>query len=97
MKKGKTLSLLTSALTWLLYNKNRVKKARLDDLRDSLNAGDNPDWVLSQTFERLKAEYEAAEKDFEDHLADVRKKERLRKEQLKGAREFKRSVRRRIK
>ena len=74
-----------------------MKRARLDDLRESLDAGDNPDWVVSQTFERLKAEYEDAEKDFEDHLADVRKKERLRKEQQNEFRESKRLVRSGIK
>ena len=62
-----------------------------------MDAGDNPDWVVSQTFERLKAEYEDAEKDFEDHLADVRKKERLRKEQQNEFRESKRLVRSGIK
>lgn len=74
-----------------------MKKAQLDDLRHSLDAGENPEWVLTQTFERLKAEYEDAEKEFEEHLADVRRKERLRKEHLKQTREFKRVVRIRVK
>lgn len=70
-----------------------MKKARLDDVRQSLDAGDNPDWVLEQTFARIKAEYEESEREFEEHLADVRRKERIRKEKVKNVREIKRLVR----
>ena len=45
---GKSLTLLTSTLTWLAENKSRLAKATEDDLRAKLSAEDpdgEPSWT----------------------------------------------------
>ncbi|KAL5501633.1 CHL1 [Sanghuangporus vaninii] len=72
---GKTLSLLTSSLTWLRDERQRSKRITLESLRDSLHSTDDPEWVIMQTLERLKNEIETEELDLQQYLADLRAKE----------------------
>ncbi|KAL5482596.1 CHL1 [Sanghuangporus weigelae] len=72
---GKTLSLLTSSLTWLRDDRQRSKRITLESLRDSLHSTDDPEWVIMQTFERMKNEIEKEELDLQQYLADLRAKE----------------------
>ncbi|KAI5117244.1 hypothetical protein M0805_001562 [Coniferiporia weirii] len=73
---GKTLSLLCSSLTWLCDDNARSRKGKLTTLRESLGSGDDPDWVLMQSFDRLKNELEEAEREYEKRLAYLRRKEK---------------------
>ncbi|EJC97956.1 DNA repair helicase [Fomitiporia mediterranea MF3/22] len=74
---GKTLSLLTSSLTWLHDHKDRKKRITLESLRGSLDSADDPDWVITQTLDRMKAKIEEEERAFEEHLAKLRYEEQI--------------------
>ncbi|KAI0304347.1 DNA repair helicase [Multifurca ochricompacta] len=75
---GKTLSLLSAALTWLDDDKYRARKGHLD----SLKSDDAPEWVISQTRDRLRRELEADEQEYEEHLAAARKREETQRRKL---------------
>ncbi|KAI0300192.1 helicase C-terminal domain-containing protein [Russula brevipes] len=68
---GKTLSLLSATLTWLDDDKYRARKGQLD----ALTSDDAPEWVVSQTRDRLRRELEADEEEYEGRLAAARKRE----------------------
>ncbi|KAI9465416.1 DNA repair helicase [Lactarius psammicola] len=70
---GKTLSLLSATLSWLDDDKYRARKGQLD----ALTGGDGrcPEWVISQTRDRLRRELEADEQEYEQRLAAARKRE----------------------
>ncbi|KAF8272016.1 DNA repair helicase [Lactarius quietus] len=68
---GKTLSLLSATLSWLDDDKYRARKGQLD----ALTSGDGPEWVVSQTRDRLRRELEADEQEYEERLAAARKRE----------------------
>ncbi|KAI9509200.1 DNA repair helicase [Russula earlei] len=72
---GKTLSLLSSTLTWLDDDKYRARKGQLD----ALTSDDAPEWVISQTRDRLRRELEADEADYEERLALARKREDIQR------------------
>lgn len=61
------------------------KPAQLSD------EGQDPEWVISQTFNRMKKDIEDRDRAFEEHLADIRRREQaLRKN---NARTIKKPVR----
>ncbi|KAA1479618.1 DNA repair helicase [Dentipellis sp. KUC8613] len=70
---GKTLSLLTATLAWLDDDKARARKGVIDSIQ---GVGD-PDWVISQTRERLMRELESADRAYQERLADARKRDEL--------------------
>lgn len=67
---GKTSSLLCASLTWLHDEKNRARKGKLDNV-----ATEDSDWVSMQTRDRLRRELEAEESEYEQRLAEARRKE----------------------
>ncbi|KAF9454817.1 DNA repair helicase [Macrolepiota fuliginosa MF-IS2] len=71
---GKTLSLLTAALTWLEDEKNRARKGKMKEMLGE-NTSDVKDWVVEQTMERVKRRLEADEQVFRERLLAARKKE----------------------
>ncbi|KDQ62233.1 hypothetical protein JAAARDRAFT_122516 [Jaapia argillacea MUCL 33604] len=77
---GKTLSLLSAGLTWLSDDAERAKKGRLAEI----STDDNPDWVASQTLERLRREMEDEDVAFAKRLSDARKAEALLKRAQRG-------------
>ncbi|KAF8333493.1 DNA repair helicase [Cantharellus anzutake] len=84
---GKTLSLLTSSLTWLRENKTRSKHARLADLRQKITAESDesePQWVIEQSLSRQQKALEAEENDFERRLDEARRKEEIIRRKQKG-------------
>ncbi|KAH9989681.1 helicase C-terminal domain-containing protein [Russula compacta] len=83
---GKTLSLLSATLAWLDDDKHRARNGQLDDL----TSDDTPEWVISQTRDRLRRELEADEEEYEERLAAARKREEVQKRKL-----FARNVKRR--
>ncbi|KAN0123485.1 Helicase C-terminal domain containing protein [Russula decolorans] len=72
---GKTLSLLSATLTWLDDDKHRARKGELD----ALTSDDAPEWVISQTRDRLRRELEADEREYEERLATARKREEIQR------------------
>ncbi|KAF8636038.1 hypothetical protein AX15_000195 [Amanita polypyramis BW_CC] len=70
---GKTLSLLCASVTWLLDNGSRAKKGKLKEVvgEDS----DAKDWVIQQSVERARREIELKEQEYEERLADARRRE----------------------
>ncbi|KAI9443288.1 DNA repair helicase [Lactarius indigo] len=72
---GKTLSLLSATLSWLDDDKYRARKGQLD----ALTGGDGPEWVVSQTRDRLRRELEADEQEYEERLAVARKREEVQR------------------
>ncbi|WVQ69797.1 uncharacterized protein L199_008017 [Kwoniella botswanensis] len=78
---GKSLSLLTSTLTWLEHHQQRLSTAFNYGLREKLRLDDpsDPEWVIEHS---LKAK-----------LAELRGLEEKREERLKKARERERKIR----
>jgi chromosome transmission fidelity protein 1 len=97
------LSLLSSTLTWLDDDKHRARKGQID----ALTSGDcwclhsnnaispydclAPEWVISQTRDRLRRELEADEQEYEERLAAARKREEVQRRKF-----FARSVKRQV-
>ncbi|KAH9049835.1 DNA repair helicase [Lactarius hengduanensis] len=75
---GKTLSLLSATLSWLDDDKYRARKGQLD----ALTGGDGPEWVVSQTRDRLRRELEVDEQEYEERLAAARKREDAQRRKL---------------
>ncbi|KAF9517219.1 hypothetical protein BS47DRAFT_546430 [Hydnum rufescens UP504] len=76
---GKTLSLLTSALTWLKDEQNRSKKGQLNSLRHALetSSASEPRWVIEQSIARHKRALDQEEEEFAGRLAKARKREEI--------------------
>ncbi|KAI0279235.1 helicase C-terminal domain-containing protein [Russula aff. rugulosa BPL654] len=75
---GKTLSLLSATLTWLDDDKHRARKGELDALTSD-GESTAPEWVISQTRDRLRRELEADEREYEERLAAARKREEVQR------------------
>ncbi|KXN88150.1 ATP-dependent RNA helicase chl1 [Leucoagaricus sp. SymC.cos] len=74
---GKTLSLLTAALTWLEDEKNRARKGKMKEMLGDENKGDVKDWVIEQTRERIRRQLEVDELTYQERLLAARKREEV--------------------
>ncbi|WVW82792.1 hypothetical protein I302_104803 [Kwoniella bestiolae CBS 10118] len=81
---GKSLTLLTSTLTWLEQHQQRLSNSFVEGLREKMKKDDpdEPDWVVEHS---LKA-----------RLAELRGVEEKREERLRKARERERKIRRNL-
>lgn len=74
---GKTLSLLTAALTWLEDEKNRARKGKMTEMLGDESAMHAKNWVIEQTRERIKRQLEADEQACQERLLSARKREEV--------------------
>ncbi|KAI0050362.1 DNA repair helicase [Auriscalpium vulgare] len=81
---GKTLSLLSSTLTWLDDDRDRARKGQLDELARATDDPSTPSWVLAQTVDRLRRNLEADEAEYEARLAEARKREAAQRKMAAG-------------
>ncbi|WVO14193.1 hypothetical protein L204_101825 [Cryptococcus depauperatus] len=85
---GKSLSLLTSTLTWLSQHQTRLDKAAEASLRDQLATEDpdDPPWVVEHAVKARMQELRAAQEERRERLEKAKAKEmKLRKEAEVGA------------
>jgi chromosome transmission fidelity protein 1 len=87
------LSLLCSALTWLLDDKERARKG---ELAASVDSGSEPDWVIAQTIERRRKALVEADEEYEERLRKARKKEAALRRMIAKARKRSVSLSRRL-
>lgn len=75
---GKTLSLLTAALSWLHDEKDRARKGKMKHLLgDDDSTIKAKDWVIDQTRERITRQIDAVEQAYQQRLLSARKREEI--------------------
>ncbi|WVF71908.1 hypothetical protein IAT40_006718 [Kwoniella sp. CBS 6097] len=85
---GKSLSLLTSTLTWLSAHTRRQTQSFEDSLRERLRADDpdDPDWVIEHSVKSRLAELRSIQEARNERLVKAREKERkIRQGNINGA------------
>ncbi|GAA5928913.1 DNA helicase [Sporobolomyces koalae] len=80
---GKSLSLISSTLTFLRDQKSQARTALVAQVRASDSFRDEPDWVVEHEVKSKLAELERSELELEARLAEIRERERLEKERVK--------------
>ncbi|KAF9778687.1 helicase C-terminal domain-containing protein [Thelephora terrestris] len=78
---GKTASLLSATISWLLDDHERAKKGRLTDC---LATDDPNDWVALQTLDRRRRELDAEEAEYRERLFRARRREEAMKRIASG-------------
>jgi hypothetical protein len=73
---GKTLSLLTSSLTWLADDRER---ARRGEIATAGSESSGVDWITEQTVARRRRELEAEDAEYEERLLKAKKREMQRR------------------
>ncbi|GAA6010780.1 hypothetical protein JCM11491_002942 [Sporobolomyces phaffii] len=77
---GKSLSLISSTLTFLRDQKLQARTALVSSIRSSETFKDEPDWVVDHEIKSKLDELERTERELEARLGEIRDKERLERE-----------------
>ncbi|PVF94648.1 DNA repair helicase [Serendipita vermifera] len=72
---GKTLSLLSGAITWLLDEKTRSEKGRFAQLEENYKSENAPAWIVKQSIEFARQRLRLEQEDFQIRLDKARKHE----------------------
>lgn len=78
---GKTASLLSATISWLLDDHERVKNGYITD---QFTTSDHNDWVAVQTLSRRRRELEAEEVEYRERLLRARRREEAMKRMSSG-------------
>ncbi|GAA5960705.1 hypothetical protein JCM3765_007297 [Sporobolomyces pararoseus] len=80
---GKSLSLISSTLTFLKDQKLQARTSLISEIRSSETFKNEPDWVIEHDIKTKLDELDRKERELEQRLAEIREKERLERERTK--------------
>ncbi|GAA5980280.1 hypothetical protein JCM5350_000898 [Sporobolomyces pararoseus] len=80
---GKSLSLISSTLTFLKDQKVQARNSLVSEIRSSETFKDEPDWVIEHEVKTKLDELDRKERELEQRLAEIRQKERLEMERTR--------------
>ncbi|GAA5916746.1 DNA helicase [Sporobolomyces salmoneus] len=80
---GKSLSLISSTLTFLKDQKLQARTSLISLIRSSETFKDEPAWVIEHEIKTKLDDLDRKERELEERLAEIREKERLERERAK--------------